>query len=97
MKQYLKKWYFVAVCFILAMLCCCFSGCNEPKQNTKPGEFGHYIYKQQSNNVVDWYIVGMYLNDSLIVMGNPIYLDYKYPIFNKNNGKIKGYYEISKK
>ena len=30
-------------------------------------------------------------------MGNPRYLDYKYPIFNKNRGKIEGYYEISKK
>ena len=97
MKQYLKKWYFVAVCFILAMLCCCFGGCSEPKQNTKPGEFGHYIYQQQPNNIVDWHIIGMYLNDSLIVMGNPRYLDYKYPIFNKNSGKIEGYYEISKK
>lgn len=97
MKPYLRKWYFVAICFILAMLCCCLGGCSEPKQNTKPGEFGHYIYQQQPNNVVDWHIIGMYLNDSLIVMGNPIYLDYKYPIFNKNSGKIEGYYEISKK
>ena len=29
--------------------------------------------------------------------GNPRYLDYRYPIFNKNSGKIEGYYEISKK
>lgn len=97
MKQYLKKWYFVAICFILFMLGCCLCGCDEPKQNTKPGEFGHYIYKQQPNNIVDWHIIGMYLNDSLIVMGNPIYIDYQYPIFNKNTGKIEGYYEISKK
>lgn len=28
MKNYLKKWYFVAICFILAMLLCCLSGCS---------------------------------------------------------------------
>lgn len=62
--------------------------CEEPKQNTKPGEFGHYIYQQQPNNVVDWYVIGMYLNDSLIVMGNPIYRG-EYQVFNKNTGKFE--------
>lgn len=28
MKNYLKKWYFVAACFILAMLLCCLYGCD---------------------------------------------------------------------
>lgn len=88
MKQYLKKWYFVAICFILFMLGCCLSGCDEPKQNTKPGEFGHYIYKQQPNNVVDWHIIGMYLNDSLIVVGNPTYRG-DYEVFNKNTGRFE--------
>lgn len=72
-------------------------GCEEPKQNTKPGEFGHLIYRQCPRNVIEWEIVGMYLNDSLIVMGNPRYLDYSYPIFNKNRGEIVGYYKISKR
>lgn len=95
----MKKWYFVAICFILAMLLCCLGGCSdsEPKQSTKPGEFGHYIYKKAPNNIVEWRIQGMYLNDSLIVLGNPQYIGYKYPIFNKNSGKIVGCYEISKK
>lgn len=97
MKRYMKKWYFVAICFILAMLLCCLSGCSEPKQTTKPGDFGHLIYRQCPRNIIEWEIVGMYLNDSLIVMGYPRYLDYRYPIFNKNSGKIEGYYEISKK
>ena len=93
----MKKWYFAAICFILAMLCYCLGGCSEPKQNIKPGEFGHYIYAKDPDNVVEWRVKGMYINDSLIVMGNPQYLDYKYPIFNKNRGEIVGYYEISKK
>ena len=97
MKQYMKKWYFAAICFILAMLLCCLSSCSEPKQSTKPGDFGHLIYRQCPRNVIEWEIVGMYLNDSLIVMGNPQYLNYRCPIFNKNIGKIVGYYEISKK
>lgn len=39
MKKYLIKWYLVAICFILAMLSCCLSGCStgatveEPTQN----------------------------------------------------------------
>ena len=73
-----------SVCCLLILLV----GCDEPKQNTKPGEFGHYIYKQQPNNVVDWHIIGMYLNDSLIVVGNPIYSG-DYPVFNKNTGKFE--------
>lgn len=28
MKNYLKKWYFIAICFILAMMLCCLSGCS---------------------------------------------------------------------
>lgn len=77
------------------MLACCLSGCSEPKQTTKPGDFGYLIYGQESQ--IPRRVVGMYLNDSLIVMGNPRYLDYRYPpIFNKNSGKIEGYYEISK-
>lgn len=28
----MKKWYFVAICFILAMLCCCLSGCSLPQE-----------------------------------------------------------------
>ena len=83
---------FSVCCLLLLMV-----GYEEPKQNTKPGEFGHLIYRQYPRNVVEWEIVGMYLNDSLIVMGNPQYLDYRYLIFNKNNGKIEGYYEISKR
>ena len=82
---------FSACCLLLLMV-----GCSEPKQNTKPGDFGHLIYRQCPRNVIEWEIVGMYLNDSLIVMGNPQYLDYKYPIFNKNSGKIEGYYTISR-
>lgn len=97
MKQYMKKWYFIAICFILTMLLCCLSGCSEPQQTTKPGEFGHYIYAKNPDNIVEWRIQGMYLNDSLIVLGNPLYIGYKYPIFNKNSGKIVDYYEISKK
>lgn len=97
MKQYLKKWYFAAVCFILAMLLCCLSSCSEPKQSTQPGEFGHLIYRQEPRNCIEWSVIGMYLNDSLIVLGNPRYINYRYPIFNKNTGKIEGYYEISKK
>ena len=76
---------------IVFSVCCLFFllvSCDEPKQNTKPGEFGHYIYKQQPNNVVDWHIIGMYLNDSLIVVGNPIYSG-DYPVFNKNTGKFE--------
>ena len=73
-----------SVCCLLILLV----GCDEPKQNTKPGEFGHYIYKQQPNNVVDWHIIGMYLNDSLIVVGNPIYAG-DYPVFNRNTGKFE--------
>ena len=74
---------FSVVCLLILLV-----GCDEPKQNTKPGEFGHYIYKQQPNNVVDWHIIGMYLNDSLIVVGNPIYAG-DYPVFNKNTGKFE--------
>ena len=72
-------------------------GCGEPKQNTQPGDFGHLIYRQCPRNVIEWEVFVMYLNDSLIVMGNPQYLEYAYPIFNKNTGKIVGYYEISKR
>lgn len=79
------------------MLLCCLSGCGGPKQTTQPGEFGHLIYRHDSRNLVKWTVIGMYLNDSLIVMGNPRYLDYKYPIFNKNSGKIVDYYLISEK
>ena len=67
-------------------------GCTEPKQNTKAGEFGHFIYKRQTNNVVNYHIVGMYLNDSLIVMGNPLFIG-EYPIFNVNRGEIVGTYK----
>lgn len=84
---------------IVFSICCAiflFVGCDEPKQNTQPGDFGHLIYRQCPRNVVEWDVIGMYLNDSLIVMGNPVYLDYKYPIFNNNTGEIVGYYEISK-
>lgn len=97
MKRYLKKWYFIAICFILTILLCCLSGCSEPKQSTQPGDFGHLIYRQCPRNIIEWKVIGMYLNDSLIVMGNPRYRGYKYPIFNKNSGEIVGYYEISKK
>lgn len=97
MKQYLKKWYFIAFCFILAMLLCCLCGYSEPKQSTKPGDFGHLIYRQEPRNRAEWSVIGMYLNDSLIVLGNPRYLGYRYPIFNKNSGKVVGYYETSKK
>ena len=95
MVSKITKWMLIifSVCGLLFLMV----GCDEPTQNTKPGEFGHYIYKQQPQNCVEWSIIGMYLNDSLIVMGNPQYLNYKYPIFNKNSGKIEGYYEISKR
>lgn len=91
--KYFEKCYFVIICF---MLLCCLSGCGEPKQTTKPGDFGHYIYKE-FRTYAQWRIIGMYLNDSLIVMGDPQCPDYKYPIFNKNSGKIVDYYEVSKK
>ena len=89
------KWMLI----VFSMCCLIFllSECGEPQQSTQPGEFGHLIYRQCPRNVVEWEVVGMHLNDSLIVMGNPQYLDYKYPIFNKNRGEIVGYYEISKK
>lgn len=35
MKKYLKKWYFVAICFISAMLLCCLSGCCDSTGVTK--------------------------------------------------------------
>lgn len=91
----ITKWMlitFSVICLLFLMV-----GCSEPKQTTQPGDFGHLIYRQCPRNVIEWEIVGMYLNDSLIVMGNPRYLDYKYPIFNNNSGKIVGYYEISKR
>lgn len=81
-----------SICCLMILLV----GCDEPKQNTQPGDFGHLIYRQSPRNAVEWDVIGMYLNDSLIVMGNPQYLDYKYPIFNNNTGEIVGYYEISK-
>ena len=61
------------------------------------GDFGHLIYRQEPQNCIEWTVVGMYLNDSLIVLGNPRYIGYRYPIFNKNSGTIVDYYEISKK
>jgi hypothetical protein len=80
------KWMLIifSVCCLLILMI----GCDAPKQNTKPGEFGHYIYKQQPNNIVDWHIIGMYLNDSLIVVGNPTYKG-DYQVFNKNTGKFE--------
>lgn len=92
----MKKWNLVAIYFMLVMLLCCLNSCGEPKQTTQPGDFGHYIYKE-SRTVAQWRLIGMYLNDSLIVMGDPQCPDYKFPIFNKNSGKIVGYYEIIKK
>ena len=84
--------------FLIALsLLCCLSGCGGPKQSTQPDDFGHLIYRQEPQNCVEWSVVGMYLNDSLIVLGNPRYIGYRYPIFNKNSGKIVDYYEISKK
>ena len=83
---------FIMCCLIFIMV-----GCSEPKQSTQPGDFGHLIYRQEPKNVIEWTVVGMYLNDSLIVMGNPRYIGYRYPIFNKNTGKIVDYYEISKR
>lgn len=81
---------------IIILLTICGSiGCTEPKQNTQPGEFGHFIYKRQTNNVVNYHIVGMYLNDSLIVMGNPLFIG-EYPIFNVNCGEIVGTYKNNK-
>lgn len=95
MKHYLKKWYFVAICFILAMLACCLSGCGEPKQNTEPGDFGHLIYKQVPNNCIEWKVEGMYLCDSLVVFGGPpFYRDYEYPIVNINTGNTCGSWVI---
>lgn len=95
MVSKITKWMLIT--FIVCCVIFLFVGCGEPKQNTKPGDFGHLIYRQCPRNVIEWEVVGMYLNDSLIVMGNPQYLEYAYPIFNKNTGKIEGYYEISKR
>ena len=92
----MKEWCFTTICFIFVLLGCCLSGC-KPKQSTNPGDFGHLIYRQEARNLAEWSIIGMYLNDSLIVLGDPRCVGYKYPIYNKNNGKIVGYYEISKK
>lgn len=78
------------------MLLCCLGGC-KPEQSTKPGDFGHLIYRREPRNCIEWSVIGMYLNDSLIVLGNPRYLGHRYPIFNKNSGKVVGYYETSKK
>lgn len=83
--------------FFIIAICCLLCSCGEPKQSTQPGDFGHLIYRQEPRNCIEWSVVGMYLNDSLIVLGNPRYLGYRYPIFNKNSGKIVDYYEISKK
>lgn len=69
-------------------------GCEEPKQNTKPGDFGHYIYAKDPDNIVEWRVKGMYINDSLMVMGNLRYVDYKYPIMNIKTSETIGYYEI---
>ena len=93
----MSKKHLIIVPVVLSVFILLFSSCSEPKQNTKPGDFGHLIYRQCPRNVIEWEVVGMYLNDSLIVMGNPQYLNYRYPIFNKNTGKIEGYYEISKR
>lgn len=95
MVSKVTKWMLIvfSVCCLLFLMV----GCGEPKQNTEPGDFGHLIYRQQPRNCIEWEVVGMYLNDSLIVMGNPQYIGYRYPIFNKNSGKIEGHYEISKK
>ena len=95
MVSKITKWMLIT--FIVCCVIFLFIGCGEPKQNTKPGDFGHLIYRQEPQNCIEWSVVGMYLNDSLIVMGNPRYIGYRYPIFNKNSGKIEGYYEISKK
>ena len=77
MVSKITKWMLIAfsICGIVLL----FVGCGEPKQNTQPGDFGHWIYRQCPRNVIEWEIVGMYLNDSLIVMGNPQYLEYAYP------------------
>lgn len=84
----MSKKHLIMATLVLCAFVFLISGCSEPKQNTKPGEFGHYIYKQQPNNVVDWRIIGMYLNDSLIVVGNPMYVG-TYSIYNKNTGKFE--------
>jgi hypothetical protein len=94
MVSKITKWMLKA--FIVCCLIFLIVGCGEPKQSTKPGDFGHLIYRQEPKNVIEWTVVGMYLNDSLIVMGNPRYIGYRYPIFNKNTGKIVDYFEISK-
>lgn len=90
----MKKWYFVAICFVLTMLGCCLGSCDVPEQSTKPGEFGHYIYAKDPDNIVEWRVRGMYINDSLVVMGSLRYVNYKYPIMNINTGETIGYYEI---
>ena len=93
----MSKKYLIIATVVLVVFTLLFSSCSKPKQNTKPGDFGHLIYRQQPRNCIEWEVIGMYINDSLIVMGNPIYLEYAYPIFNKNSGKIVGYYKISKR
>lgn len=77
-----------AVVIVLFVFTLMLSACSEPKQNTKPGEFGHFIYKQSPQNIVDYHIIGMYLNDSLIVIGNPLYAG-EYTIYNSKTGKIE--------
>lgn len=82
-----KKRLFAAL-IVLFVFTLMLSACSEPKQNTKPGEFGHFIYKQSPQNIVDYHIIGMYLNDSLIVVGNPMYVG-TYSIYNLKSGKME--------
>lgn len=81
--------------FTMLFFCLSLFGCDEPKQNTKPGEFGHYIYKQSQNNCVSWHIAGMYINDSLVLFGGPPFNPkYSYPIINIKTGNIEAYYNV---
>jgi len=92
MVSKITKWMLIA--FSICCLTILLGGCGEPEQTTKPGEFGHYIYAKDPDNIVEWRVKGMYINDSLMVMGNLRYVDYKYPIMNIKTGETIGYYEI---
>ena len=84
----MSKKHLIYAAIVLFAFVFLISSCSEPKQNTKPGEFGHYIYKQRHDNITDWHIIGMYLNDSLIVIGNPVYSG-EYQVYNMNTVKFE--------
>lgn len=62
-----------------------FCRCSSPEQSTSPGEFGHIIYQRDNGS---WIVTGMYINDSLVVMGNPRHYQFHHPIVNIKTGKV---------